>query len=252
MAGPQPGYQRPTERLGGSARGTIAVVATVAIFLGLVILKPWESAGVVPVPSSRPQAQAEAAGPATGGLTATRPSEPTTPPWPAVAAAIPSETIEAATGDRLDDLRRRAGSWGIWVAGVGPRILREEPWTRWIAVPPEPSTGDPSHVATWPDTDICDRLPALPDHPSVVAVTTPAAVGGDPHVSGWWTNGTQVVSLTGSIGYLSTATPTLPGGSGAPLLVRVDGATWPAGRYELHVAAGASTTALTFCLEPIG
>ncbi len=252
MAGPPPGYQRPTERLGGSGRGPIAVAVTVAVFLFLVVLKPWESAGVVPVPTAGPQVQAEAHRTAAAGATAKRPTEPTRPPWPAVAAAIPSETIEAASGNRLDDLRQRAGSWGIWVAGVGPRILREEPWTRWIAVPPEPSPGEPSHVATWPDTDVCDRLPALPDRPSVVAVTTPAAIGGDPHVSGWWTNGAQVVSLSGSIGYLSTATPAQPGGSGAPLLVRVDGATWPAGRYELHVAAGASTTALTFCLEPIG
>ena len=61
MAGPLPGYQRPTERLGGSGRGAIAVVVTVAVFLGLVVLKPWESAGVVPA------ADLEAPGAGRGG-----------------------------------------------------------------------------------------------------------------------------------------------------------------------------------------
>ncbi len=124
-------------------------------------------------------------------------------------------------------------------------------------MPPEGSTDSPSHVATWPGTDVCDRLPMLPGRPSVVAVTTPSAFPAGSRIDGWWTDGAHVASLAGSLGYLSTLAPTASGdpdtygGSGAPLLVRVDGETWPAGRYELHVGAGTSTTALTFCLGPI-
>ena len=147
MAGPPPGYQRPTERLGGSGRGPIAVAVTAAVFLFLVVLKPWESAGVVPVPTAGPQAQAEAHRTAAAGATAKRPTEPTRPPWPAEAAAIPSETIEAASGNRLGISRRHAGAWGVWTAGAGPRLIREESWTGWVAVSPEPAQR--RHLRTW-------------------------------------------------------------------------------------------------------
>jgi hypothetical protein len=250
MASPEPGYVRPTQPLGGSSRGAIAVIVTVVVALAVVLLKPWD---VVPTQSTTARAAASAeadlARAPEASPTPPAPTQPApTPPWPASAAAIPSGTIEAASGEALDDLRHRAGTWGIWIAGAGPRLSRDRAWTDWMEVPPETSTGAPSHMATWPGTDVCGDLPALPDRPSVVGVTTPAIVGAGPRVVGWWTDGVHVASLTGSIGYLSTATPANPGGSGAPLLVRVDGATWPAGRYELHVVFGEATTGLTFCL----
>ena len=156
----------------------------------------------------------------------------------------------AATEDGLGDLRRRAGTWGVWVAGAGPRILREEPWTDWVAVRPEPATSSPLNIALWPGTEVCERLPVLSGAPRVVAVTTPSTLRGVSRIDGWWTDGAHVASLSGSLGYISP--PERTGRLTSQLLVRVDGATWPAGRYELHVPARGSVTALTFCIATVG
>jgi hypothetical protein len=265
MATPLPGYERPTGPLGGSARGAIAVAAGVVIFLAVVSLKPWDTSVVTPVATGRPVASAAAvverpsdavaSADAVPSPAPTQATEVTTeqiadPPWPALPAAISPASSVVATEERLGDLRRRAGTWGVWVAGAGPRILREEPWTDWVAVRPEPSTSSPQNIAMWPGTEVCDRLPVLSGPPRVVAVTTPRGVRGASRIEGWWTDGAHVASLAGSLGYVSP--PEGSGGATSQLLVRVDGATWPAGRYELHVAAPGSVIALTFCIAPVG
>jgi hypothetical protein len=265
MATPLPGYERPTGPLGRSGRGAVAVAVAVVIFLAVVSLKPWDPSVVTPVASPRPVASeaalveqpshavATAAGVPTPA--STQPTDVTTDEtadvsWPALPAAISPADAVAATEDGLGDLRRRAGTWGVWVAGAGPRILREEPWTDWVAVRPEPATSSPLNIALWPGTEVCERLPVLSGAPRVVAVTTPSTLRGVSRIDGWWTDGAHVASLSGSLGYISP--PERTGRLTSQLLVRVDGATWPAGRYELHVPARGSVTALTFCIATVG
>ena len=190
------------------------VVLTIALFLTAVTLKPWDDTAVDPLPTTRADAPAQ---PPIALVSHPPPTQPAaTPPWPAIPAGVPPRTSAAATIGRLDDLARRAGTWGVWVAGAGPRLIREEPWSDWVGVRPEPSTGAPSHVATWPGTDVCDRVPMLAGRPTVVAVTAPAQLP-DARVDGWWTDGVRVATLAGSIGYLSTGALVSPVHRASPI-----------------------------------
>jgi len=228
------------------------VVLGVLVFLVAVMLKPWGGSAIT-APPVAPAVTAAAV--VAQPVARTSPALPTvpapTPPWPGSGAAITGQTATARVVGRLAGSGYRSGGWGIWIAGDGPRLTRDEPWTEWTAIQPEPSTDAPLHAATWPDTDICAGVPILSGGPLVLSVTTPGLpIPG--RVDGWWTDGARVVSLAGSLGYLTvprTEFTVASGVAGAPLVIRIDGATWPDGRYELHVSRGGSTFALTYCLE---
>jgi hypothetical protein len=242
---PEPGYERPAQPLGRSSRRPIAVVAVTAVFLAVVFLKPWAGTPNPPPDNAHPQAVAASSTPPTAGPPVPRRIAPApTPPWPASAEEVPGSPAPV-TDARLADLARHAGAWGVWVAGDGPRLIRDDPWTAWVAVRPEPSQATPLHVTMWPGTGICDRVPELDGTPSAVAVTMPARPPAGWRVYGWWTDGGRVARLDGSLEAVVPSTV-----EDVFLIVRVDGERWPPGRYELHVATGPSTTALTFCLRP--
>ena len=84
-------------------------------------------------------------------------------------------------------------------------MLRDEPWTDWVAAVPENVDGGPLHVATWPGTGMCGDLPTIYDNPSLVAVTTPSALVPDWRLIGWWTDGNNVAPLSGSVRQVSPA-----------------------------------------------
>ena len=122
-------------------------------------------------------------------------------------------------------------------------MLRDEPWTDWVAAVPEIVDSGPLHVATWPGTGMCGGLPAIYDNPSLVAITAPSALVPDWRLTGWWTDGNNVATLSGSVRQVSPA-----GNRGISYLERTDRAPWPPGRYEFHVTAGESTVSLTVCI----
>jgi len=249
-------YEVPPARLGRSSHHrTFGIAAFLVIFLGVVVAKPW--AGSEPVERL---ARADASAVETAG--AVPPSDATsragtvltapeaTPPWPATSpsapttAVGPSQAVFAAASGSLAD---HHGTWGIGDGGTGPRLDRDEPWLDWQDVVPEAASDFPGRIATWPDTEICDRLPVLLDRPSFVAVTGPTTL--DPHwgLQGWWSDGGRVVSLAGSVRRVSPL-----GIGGVTYVERLDGRPWPDGRYEFHVVASGSTLGLMFCLAETG
>ena len=86
-------------------------------------------------------------------------------------------------------------------------------------------------------------MPALADWPAFIAVTAPRSLSADWHLTGWWSDGSRVANLAGSLREVSS-----PGERGIKYLTRLDGATWPAGRYEFHAIDGTDEVALTICL----
>ena len=252
-------YEIPPSRLGRSSpRRAFAAGAVVVAFLGLAIVKPW--AGTTPPdrPSTATETEtltarpeASTPGPAATPASVSRPMivpPPPEPGWPAeagVANAGQGGATQAAVA--LGFLAVHSGTWGVGNVGVGPRMLRDEPWYDWTAVVPEASTETPGRIATWPDTSLCAGYPTIYDRPSVVAVTAPTDFGPDLRLVGWWTDGGNVASLAGSIRQAPSA-----GDTGIAYLERVDRAPWPPGRYEFHVIAGERTVALTVCLTRRG
>jgi len=244
------GYDLEPRPIGRSThRRAWLVVVTAGLFLAVVLLKPWSG---WPAPASRagiasppPAASPDdfAVGPIVG-----RPAEELIPVWPAAAVA---SRLAAATADQaegaLGALAVRSGTWGVGDAGVGPRMLRDEPWTDWAATVPESVDDGPLHIAIWPGTSLCAGYPTLYDHPSLVAVTAPADLVPDWRLVGWWTDGSNVASLADSVGQVSPA-----GNRGISYLERTDRAAWPPGRYEFHVIAGQRTLALTVCITRRG
>jgi hypothetical protein len=241
------GYDVEPRPVGRSThRGVWLGVAAAAAFLGVVLLKPWSA-------PARPETEGVIASPAPATSPAfavipVRSGPETVPAWPAestptVLAAATAVQAEGA----IRGLTAHSGQWGVGTAGVGPRMLRDEPWTDWVAASPESVDSGPLHVATWPGTDICDGLPAIYDDPSLVAVTAPSDLVPDWRLTGWWTNGSRVASLRGSVFQVSAA-----GNRGISYLERTDRAPWPPGRYEFHVSAGQSTVALTVCITRRG
>jgi hypothetical protein len=163
---------------------------------------------------------------------------------------VPPSASRASTeqAERLiAGLAAHAGTWGIGTAGIGPRILREEPWFDWVAVAPEAYQHALTRMGTWPDTEACTDAPAVFDRPSLVGITVPTGMPPRWNLVGWWTDGTHVVDLGGSIRDVSP-----PDRRGIRYFERIDGGPWPAGRYEFHVVADNGTLALTVCLTRRG
>ncbi len=242
-----PGYDVEPRLVGRSThRGVWLGVLTAAVLLGVVLQKPWaaqprpdsEAILATPVPSASPAF----------ALIPIRPEAHLASEWPAgsVPSVLAVATATQAEG-ALGGLAIHSGQWGVGNAGVGPRMLRDEPWTDWVAATPENVDGGPLHVMTWPGTGMCGGLPSIYDNPSVVAVTTPSALVPDWRLTGWWTDGSNVAALSGSVWQVSPA-----GNRGISYLERTDRAPWPPGRYEFHVIAGQQTVALTVCITRRG
>jgi hypothetical protein len=226
-----------------------AVVGTIVVLLAVVVLKPWDGPALAPPTAP---AQRSVASPATAPELAARPvAEPAVevaPTWPA--AASPTATADdsmSQAGTVLGELTVHSGTWGVGNAGVGPRLVRDEPWADWTAVAPETTGDGPGHIAIWPGTSLCKGFPTIYDRPSVMAITAPADLVAKRGLVGWWTDGAHVANLAGSVLPVSLA-----GNPGISYLERTDDAPWPAGRYEFHVIAGARTVALTVCLTRQG
>lgn len=238
-------YEMEPTPIGRSTRrSTWAVVATIGLFLGVVIVKPWEAPTVAPALAAvAPSTALPIAAPSVGVRPAVGPITEVTPHWPAAATASDGAAMVATAVEQgLSGLAIHAGTWGVGSAGVGPRLIRDETWTDWTAAVPEPS-GDVSNVAYWPGSDICAGRPTINDWPSLVAVTAPSDLVPDWRLDGWWTNGAAVADLAGSFRQVSPA-----GNRGVSYLERTDRARWPPGLYEFHVIAGQRTVALTVCI----
>jgi hypothetical protein len=239
------GYDVEPQPVGRSGRRRPwAFLIVVAVVLGAVVVKPW-----MQVPSSGPAVAPDE--PSRSPAFAIVPVEPgpeVTPDSPA--APVPSQLADATAlqAERaLRSLSLRSGTWGVGNAGVGPRMLREEPWSDWVAASPESVDGGPLHVAMWPGSGLCQGFPTIYDQPSLVAVTTPRDLVPDWDLVGWWTDGQRVAPLEGSVRQVSPA-----GNRGISYLERTDRAQWPPGRYEFHVIAGDRTVALTVCITRRG
>jgi len=237
------GYDLEPRPIRGSARGRVwLVVLSAGVFLGVVLVKPWETTPITPV-----EAGIASPNPVAPPAFAVVPIQqtPVPPPvWPAapVASKHAAATASEAEG-ALGGLARHSGAWGVGATGVGPRILRDEPWSDWAAATPESVDGGPLHILMWPGTSLCDGYPTINDRPSLVAVTTAADLDPGWRLVGWWTDGGNVGRLGDSVRQVSPA-----GESGLSYLERTDGARWPSGRYEFHVIAGDRVVALTVCI----
>jgi hypothetical protein len=221
-------------------------VLIAAVLLGVALVKPWtaQPAPAAEVVTASPVPFASSA----FALIPIRPEAQLAPVWPA--ESVPSLLADATASQvegALGGLALHSGQWGVGNAGVGPRMLRDEPWTDWVAAVPEIVDGGPLHVMTWPGTSMCGDLPDIYDNPSLVAVTTPSALVPDWRLTGWWTDGSKVAALSGSVRQVSPA-----GNRGISYLERTDRAPWPPGRYEFHVIAGERTVALTVCITRRG
>ena len=242
-----PGYDvepRPVRR--STHRGVWLGVLIAAALLGVALVKPWtaQPAPAAEVVTASPVPFASSA----FALIPIRPEAQLAPVWPA--ESVPSLLADATASQvegALGGLALHSGQWGVGNAGVGPRMLRDEPWTDWVAAVPEIVDGGPLHVMTWPGTSMCGDLPDIYDNPSLVAVTTPSALVPDWRLTGWWTDGSRVAALSGSVRQVSPA-----GNRGISYLERTDRAPWPPGRYEFHVIAGERTVALTVCITRRG
>jgi hypothetical protein len=239
------GYDVEPRPIGRSSHRRVwFLILTAVLSLVVVLMKPWagqpgasSQAGVAsPPPAASPDFAVVPIGPS-GAVV-----------WPATGGGtlLADATATQAQG-ALRTLTLHSGAWGVGNVGVGPRMLRDEPWSDWIAAVPESVDGGPLHIATWPGTSLCDGYPTIYDQPTLVAVTSPADLVPDWRLTGWWTDGNNVASLTGSVLQVSPA-----GNRGISYLERTDRAPWPAGRYEFHVIAGQRTVALTVCITRRG
>ena len=167
------------------------VVLAVGVFLGVVLVKPWVTPPTTPVEAGI-ASQRPVASPAFAVIRI-QPAPVVTPVWPAAAVASKHAASTATEAEgALGELALHAGAWGVGAAGVGPRMLRDEPWTDWAAVTPESVDGGPLHILMWPGTSLCDGYPTINDRPSLVAVTTAADLEPSWRLVGWWTDGGKV------------------------------------------------------------
>lgn len=243
----QTGYDVEPRSLGRSSRRRAwVVVGAAVVFLSAVVVKPWVGSPATPAaPAVAPGPSTQAPVEAVAPIAVVRRESPI---WPAGSRSTPAADGTALEAEAaLGALAAHSGTWGVGDAGVGPRMLRDEPWTDWVRISPESILDVPIHLATWPDTDPCANFPVIYDSPSLVAVTAPADLVPDWWLSGWWTDGNQVASLAGSVRQVSPA-----GNRGISYLERTDREPWPSGRYELIVIAGASTVSMTICLTRRG
>ena len=251
-------YEVTPARLDRSShRRASAAAASIVVFLGLMVVKPWAGHSGPDVSLSAPArvevaaAAARPAGPVPSVAAVARPvviPVATEAGWPAAASADDLNGRFASQAEEaLGSLTIYSGSWGVGNAGLGPRLLRDEPWFDWTAVVPEASSDPPNRIAIWPGTSLCAGYPTIYDRPSFVAVTAPTDLAPDRRLVGWWTDGGRVASLDGSVRQIPST-----GSRGISYLERVDGAPWPSGRYEFHVISGERTVALTVCLTRRG
>jgi hypothetical protein len=247
------GYEIEPERIGRRTdrrRPLVAIVVAIVI-VATVLVKPWAGddakSGVVRLTSVPADAVASPAATIADPQAADLGPAPD-PTWPAsrAATALATQTANQAEG-ALRSLVRHAGTWGVGNAGVGPRMLRDDPWTDWTPVDPEIVDGPPAHIAIWPGTDLCAAYPTIYDRPTLIAITMPRDVAPDRDLLGWWADDGRVASLDGSIVQVSP-----PGNRGISYLERVDRAPWPPGRYEFHVVVASGSVALTVCLTRRG
>ena len=243
----EPGYEIEPEAVGhATGRRPVVAIAVGLVIVAVVLAKPWtapdgRTEAAAPRPPSSATAPTPDPSPDVRTVAIAPPAEPT---WPAaeVPTGLAAETAKQVEG-ALGALLERAGAWGIGNAGVGPRMLRDEPWTDWTPVAAEVVDGGPLHVMTWPGTGLCTGLPVINDRPTLVAVTTPRDVVSDRVIRGWWTDGGNVESLEGSVVLVSP-----PDDRGISYLERIDRAPWPPGRYEFHVVDDRRSVSLTVCL----
>lgn len=246
-------YEIEPERIGrpGDRRRPLAAIVVGLMVVAAVLMKPWDAPTTpsqavrsMPAPTvavASPVAPVLDARPIAVGPTAA-------PIWPAEPSptVLAIQTAKEAEG-AIASLARHAGSWGIGNAGVGPRMLRDEPWSDWTPVAIEDAVSSPLHVSQWPGTDLCAGFPTIYDRPTLVAVTTPRGLAPDWKVEGWWAEGGTAATLDGSVVQVSP-----PGGAGIAYLERVDQAPWPPGRYEFHVVTASASISLTVCLTRRG
>ena len=140
------------------------------------------------------------------------------------------------------ELASRSGVWGVGNGGVGPRLVRDEPWTDWAPVEPGPAWNGGS-LTLWPDTGLCMSVPRLLSHPSVVAITVPAGPTTDLAMTAWWQDGSGIRTLAGL-----TRQVAAPERQGVAYFERIDRAPWPVGRYEFDIQAGGRQVSLTSCI----
>lgn len=161
--------------------------------------------------------------------------------WPVTASLEGGSTGASASSARAVAalLVDHAGDWGV--GAVSRSGGSDDPSSIWAPVTPEPTSETPSGIALWPGTEVCGGLPTLDSLPTVIGLTTPPSLRPNGSIAGWWTDGSHVASVVGSIRRLAIGAP------GVALLERVDGSPWPAGRYEFHVA-GPTILALSVCL----
>lgn len=225
-----------------------AIVGAMALVLAVVLAKPWAEPSASPSAAPALIVAATPGLPSAGDATPDRARVPGSSGWPA--AATPARldlTAVSQAETAIGLLSAHSGTWGVGNSGVGPRLLRDEPWSDWAAVTPEVTGDAPSRIGTWPGTAVCAGLATIYDRPSLVAITAPSELAPDWRLAGWWTDGTNVAPLIGSIHQVSPA-----GNRGISYLERTDRAPWPAGRYEFHVISGTTTLSLTICLTRSG
>ncbi len=247
------GYEMAPEPIGRPRpRRLPLIVAGALIALAVVVAKPWSSPDIAPAiglagPASTHRPDFAPGPDAPAGAVVRGTAVPQDQGWPATMVATGAATAGAAEAESaLRWLTGRSGTWGVGDTGVGPRMLRDEPWLDWAPVSPELVDGPPAHIAMWPGTDLCTGYPTIFDRPTVVAVTIPKHLDPDWQVVGWWTDGGRLAALDGSIFRVSPGR--IGGIGGIAYLERIDRAPWPAGRYEFHVRAGGQILALTVCL----
>jgi hypothetical protein len=216
------GYKlRPVTIVRPAGRRPTSILVAIALLGSLAVLKPWTLIDTsVPEVSSLPAAT----------------------PVPVATSAVAAPRVAAPPG--LGSLASHSGTWGVGVAGIGPRYDGES-WADWTAVTPvevSPSSG--ATAGAMPAIAGCTGVPSLLAGPLFVAVSHAVDVPIERHVFGWSWNGPTATALVGSI---HQVTP--PGDRGFAFVIRDDRAPWPAGRYEFHLVAGDRAVALTVCLK---
>jgi hypothetical protein len=217
------GYElRPVTIERSAGRRPIVLFLVASIVVGVVVLKPWT---IVPAPAVEPAIVA----PATVAV---------------VPPPVPAPRVLSTQGPPvIGSLAAHSGTWGVGIAGIGPRYDGES-WADWTAVDPWPASPTSERVATGPRA-ACSNLGTLYDGALFVAVTNPSDVPIDRSVRAWWWDGAEPTSLADTTRIVVPA-----GDAGISYLVRRDRAPWPAGRYELQLVAGDRAMAMGFCLTP--
>ena len=245
LAGPVVFAAAPVGRRRRSV-SSVVVVAVVAIVLVVAVVKPWggsqpppDLGGSPAGPSLAPAAAVPAGGIEQGisslGDAAAYANEAAgfqSPPDPDILALI------------VQRLSKTDGAWGVGVGGEGPRLIRDDPWTEWMALDPVTASASPYDLARWPGTPLCAGVPEVLTRPSIVAVTVPDGLAADWRIDAWRSDGVTTTSLADSVIQVSP-----PGNRTISYLEYPDNIPWPDGRYEFHIVSGDHTLAMSICLS---